>query len=706
MQDQLKFLQLVPLPTYQGLALAATAVRALELFSDLVDGQKPPASLAEADRFDIMDECLDLVVPSSDLPAGFEFTGLTLAEMWAALNAARVPEQELKLWRNALEGSEIESLRVAARLRVKSRPDGAFVHSSAQFNPGCMGDPAWNTFDPKLDKLMRTAKARWKTPRRSRAVVKVLEDVTRPGCELPVVGQRYPVACASQNVTCVRYAQQRLQPQIGDATYHEFQLVLPNLEGSYLTPRFLARNVFAWLRVTRYMDEHHRAVLVLDEVGSDWMAAIARQDLSRLAVSTPNITACPVSENWLEIAMDAFLVIATKLECKTVAWMSGEVQHRINQTLALSVAQSLYDSEIPVLLHRAAETQRYKLHSIAIEYPICNYKFSTADVLAAQSTSATEDLRGFALIDLGLPEEDPDSEEGSEDDYICGPGHFNHWGTLYNFDKLLDEVLCRDLQDFKLISEHPCVDVVNGTDRSESVYCLRWGGDRIAHDVLMVSNAHSESREFFSAYPVALDGIRHTIELDHFVPWPYGMEAWAYGNASQGRLPLCFFDTQYYAGSSAYRPGQMLEVSLAAWAYTLQPISFHKFEIKEGPLWEMTGPRRLRDGESEEEAAQAVDIQATGGSIILARLGDVAPDEARYQGVISAVDTIEYDGQLVYRLEIVVARSDDDAFTLAVYVSEFVLNGYVPSLGDDVEGVLWLQGQIIGLQQTAIGNQE
>jgi len=271
---------------------------------------------------------------------------------------------------------------------------------------------------------------------------------------------------------------------------------------------------------------------------------------------------------------------------------------------------------------------------------------------------------------------------------------------------LTSEVISRDLQDSKLVSEHPCVDVVNGTDRSESVYCLRWGGDRIAHDLLVVSNAQSESREFFSAYPVALDGIRHTLELDHFAPWPYGIEAWAYGNVTQGGLPLCFFDTQYYAGSAACQPGQMLEVSLAAWAYTLQPISLRKFEIKEGPLWEMTRQRRLDDGESEDEAARAVDIHMTGASIFLPRFGKVAPDEAEYQGVISAVDTITHDGQLVYRLEMVVARPDDDAFKLAVYASEHVLDGYVPRLGEDVQGVLWLQGQIIGLQQSALGNQE
>jgi hypothetical protein len=690
MQDQLKFLQLVSLPAYQGLALAATAVRALELFSDLVDGQKPPAPLAEADRFDIMDECLDLVVPNSDLPSGFEFTGLTVAGMWAALKAAQVPEHELELWRSALAGSDMESLRAAARLRVRAQPDGVFLHSRSLFMPDCMADPDWNTFDPKLDRLMHTANAEWKTPRRSRSVVEVLEEVTQPGRDLPVSGQHYPAASDISVVPCLRHAQQRLQPQCNDATYHEFQLALPSLESSYFSPNFSTRNVFAWLRVTRHEDAHRGVVLVLDEVGSDWVTG-----------DIPSV-ACPVADQWLEIAIRALLDIAEEMQCNTVAWISGEIQHRLNPGLPLSVAQLRYDKDISDLM---GQLRGPLAQDDPFEYPTYRYQAATANVPTTQPTPVTEILAAVLLCTPPAAfEEIVNSQD--DDEPSDGPGHGNHWETLYTLEKLTSEVINRDLQDSKLISEHPCVDVVNDTDRTEAVFCLRWGDDRIAHDLLVVSNAQSESRQFFSAYPVALDGIRYTLELDHFAPWPYGIEAWAYGNVTQGGLPLCFFDTQYYAGSATYQTGQMLEVSLAAWAYTLQPISLRKFEIKEGPLWEMARQRRLDDGESEEEAAQAVDIHMTGASIFLPRFGKVAPDEAEYQGVISAVDTIAHDGQLVYRLEMVVARPDDDAFKLAVYASEHVLDGYVPRLGEDVQGVLWLQGQIIGLQQSALGNQD
>jgi|GEM_PF-1338934 len=688
MTDKFNFLGMVTLPAYQGLSLAATAVRAFEQFSDLIAGQKPTAPLAEADRFDFMDECLDVVLPRRDLPAGFEFTGLTLAELWAALKAAPVPAHELEVWHRAMTGIEVESLREAARRRTKSRPDGVFLLSNSFFMPSCIADPEWNTFDPNLDKLMHTANADWKTPRRSRAAVEVLEEVTQPGRKWPVVGQSYPAASDAQIVPCVRYPQQRLQPQSSDATYHEFQLVLPSLESSYFTPRFMARNVFAWLRVTRHVDVLQSAVLVLDEVGSDW------------ATGDNTGVVCPVADQWLEIAIRAFLDIAEKMQCNLVSWMSGGIQHRLHPDFSQAAAHLRYDKQIPDLM-------RQLLGPLADEktfpYPIRLHQEVNSHNDSTPSIEETEILPAVLIRTYDFEEviDSHDDEVPAED-----PGHGNHWETLYTLEKLTSEVISRDLQDSKLVSEHPCVDVVNGTDRTESVACLRWGGDRIAHDLLVVSNAQSESRSFFSGYPVALDGIRQTLELDHFVPWPYGIEAWAYGNVTQGGLPLCFFDTRYYAGSAVYQPGQMLEVSLAAWAYSLQPITLRKFEIKEGPLWQMERQRRLDEGESEEEANRPVDIHMTGSSIFLPRFGKVAPDEAEYQGVISAVDTIAHDGQLVYRLEIVVARPDDDAFKLAIYASEHVLDGYVPRLGEDVQGVLWLQGQIIGLQPSAVGTQE
>lgn len=37
---------------------------------------------------------------------------------------------------------------------------------------------------------------------------------------------------------------------------------------------------------------------------------------------------------------------------------------------------------------------------------------------------------------------------------------------------------------------------------------------------------------------------------------------------------------------------------------------------------------------------------------------------------------------------------DDTVMRVYLYVSEAELNGYVPSVGEDIEGVLWMSGSI------------
>lgn len=276
------------------------------------------------------------------------------------------------------------------------------------------------------------------------------------------------------------------------------------------------------------------------------------------------------------------------------------------------------------------------------------------------------------------------------------PGHGNHWGTLYNVDEYVKDKLARDCQDSTLVCRHPCMDVKGNSERSEEVACLRHGNERFANQVLIVSDASDDSRFLFSGYPVALDGVVQSITVDQVTPWEYGIEGWIHAKVTDAQISVSFFDTMYFAGTEQVHPGDQVDVALAGLAYWLRPIQMRSFEIKEGPMWQMERERRLKDGESEKEASRPVEIHMTGASIFLPKGGDENPDDAQFQGVIDALDSFEHDGQHIYRMEMVVMRPDDEEFRIAVFASEYVLDGYVPRLGEDVEGILWLQGRVIG----------
>lgn len=285
------------------------------------------------------------------------------------------------------------------------------------------------------------------------------------------------------------------------------------------------------------------------------------------------------------------------------------------------------------------------------------------------------------------------------------PGHGNHWETLYDVDEYVADKLPRDIKDSKLVCQHPCMDVQSKSERSEEVACLRFGTNRLANQILVVSDTPNASRFLFSGYPVALDGVVQTVTVDRLSPWEYGIEGWVHAKAAD-TASISFFDTMYFAGSNQLAAGQKIDVSFAGLAYWLRPIQMRSFEVKEGPMWEMEKERRLKEGKSEKEACQPVEIHMTGASIFLPRGGDENPDDAQFQGVIDALDSFEHDGQKVYRMEMVVMRPDDEEFRIAVFASEHVLDGYVPQLGEDVEGILWLQGRVINTPNTDSIKQE
>lgn len=276
------------------------------------------------------------------------------------------------------------------------------------------------------------------------------------------------------------------------------------------------------------------------------------------------------------------------------------------------------------------------------------------------------------------------------------PGHGDHWSALYDLDSYIHEGIARDCQEATLTCKAPCRDVKHGTDRAEEVVCLRRGSPRLANQILLASDSPARSHYLFSAYPVALDGIVHSLRIQRVEPWEYGIEGWIHAAVTEEDVSITFFDTMFFTGSAALQPGSVAEYSLAGLAYRLAPIRMRAFAVRTGALWEMERQRRLEEGEAEEQADRPVDVHMTGAAIFLPREGDQC-DEAQFQGVIEAIDVFDHDDQKIYRLEMVLMRPGDDEFRLPVFVSERALEGYVPRLGDDVEGAMWIQGRQVNV---------
>mgnify|MGYP001195860132 CR=1 FL=1 len=273
------------------------------------------------------------------------------------------------------------------------------------------------------------------------------------------------------------------------------------------------------------------------------------------------------------------------------------------------------------------------------------------------------------------------------------PAHGDHWQALYGNDADLEAVIRRDCEQSVLVDHFECVDVANGTERAEEVACLRWGKGQLVEDMLIVTDSVQQEQFLFSGYPVVTDGMLHKVQVAKVEPWEYGIEGWLHVLVGENKVPVSFFDTRYYAGSAQLAVGEQVEVRLAGLAYSIRPMQQRTIEVEEGPLWEMQKNRRLEEGMTPEDASAPVVIHLSGMAVFLPREGEDC-DDAEFAGVVDAIEHFDHAGIAMVKLDVVVMRMGDEAFTLPIFVSEYVLNGFKPRVGDDIQGLMWVQGQV------------
>ncbi len=178
-------------------------------------------------------------------------------------------------------------------------------------------------------------------------------------------------------------------------------------------------------------------------------------------------------------------------------------------------------------------------------------------------------------------------------------------------------------------------------------------------------------RSVCTAYPMAVDGVVHEVTVQRVEEWANDLEGQVVG--SVGDAALAFFDTRYYRNGDHYREGGSNLFALAAFAYVLQKAE----------------PRTITDAEGKEHSTRNMAAYRPFPQ------GDV--DDFVYQFPVKSVETVSFGGKTVYRLTVPFFRLPDADgeyrdIDITLYAAEHVTRGYAPRVGDDVTGVLWLQG--------------
>ena len=383
--QSLGFLQLLELPAFNGCRLGVTATRALERYSDLLDHQQQRAPLRPAEIQDIADEFLDLVVVKPEAPAGFEFTGLSLAEFHAALNRASAPAEQLAAYRLALSTAAMAGLREAARQRIRVLCKYVWFRHLGFCLPAHRQETPCIDFPPNLAPLLIAAQPDGCWPKRSRLAVEALYSVAAlQPTRIPLRGKRFPRRIKGSS--WVTWWGCRLLPRRTAAnagfTYNEIKLALPGLETSFFSPHFTVRNLLAHVRYTVWNSAAGHRVMLIDELQSDWLRDLRWQRLGRERTAAwivgtgrtppadlPPVPACPYQDDWLTVTAEAIVTHARTLDCHVVAWTPARIQQALNPHLPLAAAERLYDRRLPAALRNVLLAQGESGLTLNVDYP-------------------------------------------------------------------------------------------------------------------------------------------------------------------------------------------------------------------------------------------------------------------------------------------------------------------------------------------------
>ena len=273
------------------------------------------------------------------------------------------------------------------------------------------------------------------------------------------------------------------------------------------------------------------------------------------------------------------------------------------------------------------------------------------------------------------------------------PAHGTHWDAFYGDQFNAEETVSHSIQNGQLVDKHECIDVVNDSERAELVFCIRNGEGPIFEDMLIVTDTPAQANQFFSGYPMIRDGISCQVEIEKIMPWEYAIEAWIQARILSFNLSITYFDTRFYATSNLLTVGQISDIVLSGLSYSLAPCNQSTIDIDSGALFEMERQRRIDGGETGDCINRPVQVVLSGMSAFLPREGERLSD-AEFRGVIQRINQFKHQELIIYRLDVAIARHDDDTFVFPIYVTEHVLDGYVPRLGEDVQGVMWVQGYL------------
>jgi hypothetical protein len=284
-----------------------------------------------------------------------------------------------------------------------------------------------------------------------------------------------------------------------------------------------------------------------------------------------------------------------------------------------------------------------------------------------------------------------EAAEGSDDEFM-GTTHFeglgNAWSALLGKDETINTVLPT------IIAEGDPVSVCRASSNESQmdVLLLLYPVENsVSAGALLVTTPGNKSWELCSAYPI-LEGKPVSLTLNKTHTWRNGVEGVVAAHMTDGGAPVSFFAPFYLRDFAGSPPETDKVVHLAALAFRLRKVEPNEFTVHQGAFYEGCLQAFLEENPEKTQVDFTPPIVSFRGAKIL--LPSDYSTEWKFRCPVLAVEEVSFMNIKVYKLAVDFVGVDDDVMSGYLYASEKILDGYVPEVGHDVEGGLWMTGMI------------
>jgi hypothetical protein len=192
-----------------------------------------------------------------------------------------------------------------------------------------------------------------------------------------------------------------------------------------------------------------------------------------------------------------------------------------------------------------------------------------------------------------------------------------------------------------------------------------------------------------------LEGLPNDMTIDDIYPWQSGVEGAVAACRNEDGEPLWFYTPFLFRDRDELTPGVRQTILLAGLAYGVRRALVDELTIATGPDYEEYAAAWLAENPDKTRLdVPQLKVPLAGARIL--QPGNLAC-EYQLRAPITSVETVNFDKETVYILQLYFGLDTENPLLLAVYASARVCKNYVPQVDDEIDAYIWLQGRMLDI---------